>query len=921
MKIHNIVHYVTRKYMRLNKKRTLVTYIGITLMVVLMTCVFAGKDTAMNYMREAASMVRGKWDVCADNVNEEKISRIKEIPYITDTAWAYSNGMTEFSQSGNPDVHPYLDVRSYSSNCFSWMNINVSSGRLPENSHELIVSKTAADEGAKLKIGDSISADFFDRSLTGTQKEASSTVFPLYNIELKRGETLVVPWNFPYFPPNEDFVENHVMTGEKADYTVVGFMDAPSYEQEGAAGYIALTMADSSKAGKERVQLLAQFDLKNLPQDYYDLMEIAGTENVSINSYRMIFSGDSGDSTFNLLITGMTIFFVVLIMCASIILIYNVFGLSFRERSKYLGMLSSVGATARQRRSSIYYEAFLLLAGALPVGLLLGMGVVKLGMYVLRPYIRQFLLNMTEDIPVRLYVPAAALAVIVLLSILTVLLSAFFPARRISKSGAVESIRGNGAGRKKGYCMNVKRIKWFGAEGLLADCFIRRQRKKSGSIRMAGIIFMIILFMTAFGAQAVHTIAAEKTDETGSIENELADNQCELTLYNDSEEDKEWKKSAAKMDAVEKELAANANISHIETWYTGMFAGEVESGVLSNEYWEAFADIAGQYGEEPEKYKNSGRTAISIKVLDDESLKTVADRIGASDGVIFVNSVTLSTDVLILNDSSPKRYRSFQLKNITDMKPGDTFDFLMNTRETGERVRIPMSVAGSATNEDLRGYFKTGGEHPWILISEKTAGMLAEKAGYSSISSMLSRELRFQMKKPDNQLIQQLTQLIADDWRMHLQTVSASRINKNMTDSLVKIADILLISFVILTSLICLINLVSSVSGQMAERRKEFAIMESIGMTRKQMKKMLLLENIRILLQGMVVSVIVAGILTTGIYRVLSGWFGRITFPVPYALGVLAVAITGAAMTGLGLYYFKRESGQNLIENIQKEIV
>ena len=64
-------------------------------------------------------------------------------------------------------------------------------------------------------------------------------------------------------------------------------------------------------------------------------------------------------------------------------LIYNVFNMSFDERSKYLGMLSSIGATGKQKRSSVYYEAFSLLLPALPTGILIGLGVVKAGVQVL----------------------------------------------------------------------------------------------------------------------------------------------------------------------------------------------------------------------------------------------------------------------------------------------------------------------------------------------------------------------------------------------------------------------------------------------------------------------------------------------------------------------------------------------------------
>ena len=50
----NIVYYVTRQYMKRNKKRTAVTFLGIMLMVLLMTCIFVGKDTGIGYLEQAS---------------------------------------------------------------------------------------------------------------------------------------------------------------------------------------------------------------------------------------------------------------------------------------------------------------------------------------------------------------------------------------------------------------------------------------------------------------------------------------------------------------------------------------------------------------------------------------------------------------------------------------------------------------------------------------------------------------------------------------------------------------------------------------------------------------------------------------------------------------------------------------------------
>ena len=74
-----IVYQVTREYMKKNKKRTFTTLFGIIFMVMLMTCVFVGKDTAINYLEELAAKSKGKWHECIYDINKEEYDQLKEL--------------------------------------------------------------------------------------------------------------------------------------------------------------------------------------------------------------------------------------------------------------------------------------------------------------------------------------------------------------------------------------------------------------------------------------------------------------------------------------------------------------------------------------------------------------------------------------------------------------------------------------------------------------------------------------------------------------------------------------------------------------------------------------------------------------------------------------------------------------------------
>ena len=74
--MNNIVFRVTRKYMRLNRRRTAIAFMGIVLMVVMMTCVFVGKQTVMAYLDKVASLDKGSWHLIAYDLTPEEAKSI-----------------------------------------------------------------------------------------------------------------------------------------------------------------------------------------------------------------------------------------------------------------------------------------------------------------------------------------------------------------------------------------------------------------------------------------------------------------------------------------------------------------------------------------------------------------------------------------------------------------------------------------------------------------------------------------------------------------------------------------------------------------------------------------------------------------------------------------------------------------------------
>ena len=253
-----IIFRVTREYMKQNKRRTLITFLGVLIMVVLMTAVFVGRDTVLRYMTDIISFDRGSWHAMVYDVDKNQADEIAALPYTDQVYVSRALGYTDFPASGKPEVTPYLELKSYSPEVFSLLNIRMHEGRFPENDNEIIISQLAVKDGARISIGDVIEIDAFDRYMHASSAGEDDHGFLKFSdgFQINHGDTLLLPAHFPFYYSNEDFEMIHESTGYRKTCTVVGIMESPYYELPGMGGYMAFTTADRTIAEGEKVNLI-----------------------------------------------------------------------------------------------------------------------------------------------------------------------------------------------------------------------------------------------------------------------------------------------------------------------------------------------------------------------------------------------------------------------------------------------------------------------------------------------------------------------------------------------------------------------------------------------------------------------------------------------------------------------------------------
>jgi putative ABC transport system permease protein len=178
----------------------------------------------------------------------------------------------------------------------------------------------------------------------------------------------------------------------------------------------------------------------------------------------------------------------------------NAFRVSAGERTKQFGLLKSIGATSKQITAAVVSEGIYLCLAGIPLGLLLGNIIHLIGAGIVETLFREVNASgmVNNDVGLHLsYVfswEATVLATLV--SFLTVLVSAWLPARKVAKIPALDAIRQSGETAPADKPVKVSSFTrlLFGCEGVLAAKYVKRSRRNYRAT-VTALCVSIILFM------------------------------------------------------------------------------------------------------------------------------------------------------------------------------------------------------------------------------------------------------------------------------------------------------------------------------------------------------------------------------------------------------------------------------------------
>jgi len=836
----NIFNKVTLQSLKKNRTRTIVTIIGIILSAAMICAVTTFASSIYNYALDNAIYVDGDWHGSAEDIDSKTYESIKDDSKIKSYVYAQQLGYSKIEDCKNENK-PYLFLLGASDGFNEMMPVHITSGKYPTSSSEIIIPEHLFENGGvELKIGDTLQLALGVRMLDGYEMSQNNPfyVYDENNEAVPSGEILTVK--------------------ETRSYKIVGFYERPSFENYTAPGYTAITIADKQISEKYSYNVWLKM---NETKDVYSFIEdnkLPGKTNSSVLRY----SGVSRYTGFNSMILSLSIIVISLIMLGSISLIYNAFSISVAERTKQFGLLSSVGATKKQLRRMVVSEALMVSAIGIPLGILAGVGGIGITLFFVG---NKFEALIGYPIPLKLSVSALSLVVAVVIALLTVLISAIVPSNRATKVSAIEAIR-----QSKDINTKIKKIrtskltyKLFGLPGMLANKYYKRSRKKYRATVLS-LFMSVVLFVSASAFTGALTESV--TDSFGNVE-------YDILIYGYENEF-----GKATVDDLLNELKRDKGVNQVAYTQGSSYYISASPNEVSKDYLEYYATSEELSIDEIENvgvytnFKFVDDTAYrellkKYKLNEDEYFNTNEPKAIAVDGrAIFDSVLGKYTSYNVLN--SENTAISFVVEKVFDgyYFEGDRIDENGNTVYVYKNQENPNEIM-TLTREEA--------------FEEKTVklGKIIYDAPFfldvnSRLTMIYPMSLRDNVLSVETFLNNGYSYYITTD--THVETMNA--IDETLSDlglerlrtqdiaaqeeenrNIVIIIQVFAYGFIILISLIAAANVFNTISTNIALRRREFAMLKSVGMTAKGFNRMMNFECIlygtRALLFGLPVSV------------------------------------------------------------------
>ncbi len=870
----NLLNKLTIKNLKLNKKRTIVTIIGIMLSVALITAVASIYYSGIKSLIKYETYEKGNFhtafynvpandiDIFENNRNIETINITKNIGY------AKIDSKNEYK--------PYAFIKAFTKNSLNNLSVKLVDGRLPQNENEIVIPTHLKTNGRLvLNIGDSINLDIGKRVLFDGS-------------ELNQNDS--------YQKSDEDGTGESIVDTTSKTYKIVGIIERPAtnIESYSAPGYTFITYLEENKISGV-VDVYARFSKDGVKNSYETIANILGVDvklfkkvtnqevasneeleeylnqmdkakysDINVNSYLIALEtnpiSNSGIGSLSIVIG----IIIGIILFTSIFCIKNSFDISITEKIKQYGMLRSIGATKKQIKRNVFYEATILGLIGIPLGLLLGFLASYLLIIISNYYLSG---TFAEGLKLVFVFSWVAVLVAIILGIVTIYFSAFRSARRASKVSPIDSIR-NSANIK----INPKKIKSpkliksiFGMGGEISFKNLKRNKKKYRTT-VISIVVSVFVFIALSGFM--------------SIAFQYVDHEFEIYDFNIS-----LSTSVANNESYKK-FIETTKLDNIEDY--SVFRNR-EISFTGNHYNKEYSDLLNL------ALDDNKSTNLSVVSIGEEQYKKYVDSLGLNYNEIKNKAILIDKEYVSNYDKNNKLITKYIRE--FNFNKGDIIDATIDDKD--EKIEIEIGTISDIKPFGLKNIYGA-----MLVISDEMFDANFE-----------SDALTIYYKSNDaNKLQDDL-----DDF-LNGEDYSVNNINENVKEmkNLYALIGIFLYGFIIVISLIGITNIFNTITTNMELRKQEFAMLKSVGMTTKEFNRMIRLESLFMGIKSLLFGVPIGITLSYIIYHFLSKESG-IPYKLPILAILIAVSVVFILISLIMKYGVSKINKQNTIETIRNE--
>ena len=884
----SITKKLALRHLKQNKTRSVLTVLGITISVVMLTVIFTCATSFAHYYGERAINTNGNWHFFVKTDYESAKKYLLSDSSLKDIGFEKDLSTEEQSYKIYSDKANYLRTGTIYQGDAQYIKDTVTckyDGALPKSDNEIMVEQSLIkNNGIELKIGDEI------KIAVGSRLKGDFVILPIKG-DYQFGER---------FEKEKD-----------ETFKVVGILHNNEPTERGAIIRGMSDLKSKNLVAYGKIKKVTPFSYIKI-NGIYDKFGFTKKkrafnvgENTGFLNSRLAFSIDKNDLPQVLKLTAIGIVVFAVIFVSSFAMIYNSFALSVGEQIKYLGMLSSVGATRKQKKKTLYFEGAILGGIGIILGIALGLLTTFISQSAMNAKIVSIMEGYNDNIKYSTHISLWVLCLIVILAALTVFVSIISPVQKAARITAIDAIRKTDEIKRKGKIRTPFIItKLFGFEGDIAFKNLRRNGRKSRTI-IACICICAVLFLSC-------NYFCETFKEASNLDYEIP----YQIMYQYSAESK------AQLEKARNYLKTNKRVQRFysiwEAWYS-ILRGDINPYDNSRLYDMSFQNESIFV----DKYKFIATQDITYTahLLDDEDFNALCKKNGIDykkyyspdkDGsikTIVINGIDRNDEPIFNNNLLGKTIGCYDIDSEKTEREN-------KLDENGNQVYFYYKT-GCTSIYKFCDFIKYDKDNPICNLDSSGVAFYAPKCVYDKYSDDDSFYFDYGIEtdepyKVEKELKDYLSETEAEgdvynnyNWMMKEK-------------SIISAVQFLSYAFILLITLITVFNIINTMTAQIAGRKKELAMLKSVGMTPKEFKKTLIFESMFYGLFGLLFGVPLSLVINRVVGYIISK-----DNPIPFSVNIwlyLIACVAVFVIIGLTMIYsLKLIKNNSIIDSLKDD--